>query len=432
MSLPVFPTLPGLTFTSVKSAEFNTLEQKAPNAYSVDIPQTINPVWHFALTYDFLRDFPNGDYVTVSELRTLMGFFNGRCGKSGRFLFTDPDDYYVGPAMVSGVPNAPLAQLQVASDGVGNFYSPIQRTLDGVTYEDITDLNGSIAVYVNGTLATSGTGAGQYTLLGPGLALPGQSYMGMYLKWGAGAASWQAGHAYALNATIVDPAGHVQKATTGGTSGASIPTFSETGGTTNDPSFVVWTDQGSPAWAGTTAYALGAVILDGSGHIQQVTTAGTSGSSTPTFSITGGTTTDGTVTWTDRGTPAWSASTYYFAGSLIIDGSSHIQKATGAGLSGGSTPTFSTTGGTVNDPTGSVVWTDQGAYAGPTGPITWEGNFYFRVKFESDSQDFEKFMGIGNAAARAGQGGGWWTVGGSESQQSSGSLKLETARPVPL
>lgn len=54
-----------------------------------------------------------------------------------------------------------------------------------------------------------------------------------------------------------------------------------------------------PSWAATTAYALDAYIVDSNGNRQQATTAGTSGSSAPTWNTTvGGTTTDGTVTWT--------------------------------------------------------------------------------------------------------------------------------------
>ena len=49
-------------------------------------------------------------------------------------------------------------------------------------------------------------------------------------------------------------------------------------------------------------------------------------------------------------------------------------------------------------------------------------------------QDFEKFLALGDQAGQppAGQGGGYWTVGGSESQNGSGTLKLRTARPAPL
>jgi hypothetical protein len=175
---------------------------------------------------------------------------------SDSFLYSDPDDNYVGPALVSAAPNVPLAQLQVVNDGAGNYYSPIQRTLDGVFYEDITDLNGSIAVYKNGTLATVGVGAGQYEVMGPGLAIPGYSFAGLYLKWGSS----------------------------------------------------------------------------------------------------------------------------------------------------------------------------------PATPVTAQFNFYFRVRFSEDNQDFEKFAGQGAAAGQppAGQGGGYYTIGGSESQNGGSVLKLRTARPNPL
>jgi hypothetical protein len=55
------------------------------------------------------------------------------------------------------------------------------------------------------------------------------------------------------------------------------------------------------AWHASHAYALGAEIL-ANGYIQQVTAAGTSGSSAPSFpTVTGQTTTDNTVTWTTLG-----------------------------------------------------------------------------------------------------------------------------------
>ena len=165
MSLPVFPSLPGLTYTTLKAPKFDTLTESGSNGYEVRLPQYANPVWSWQLIFDFLHDFFWGDFTTVSELRTLMGFFNDQYASASAFLYTDPDDNYVGPALVAGVPNVPLAQLALVSDGAGNYYSPVQRTLDGVGYEDITDLNGAISVYLDGTLATAGSGANQYTLL---------------------------------------------------------------------------------------------------------------------------------------------------------------------------------------------------------------------------------------------------------------------------
>lgn len=55
---------------------------------------------------------------------------------------------------------------------------------------------------------------------------------------------WAANLTYNAGQTIVDPAGYVQQVTTAGTSGGTIPAFNETvGGTTNDGS-VTWTNQG--------------------------------------------------------------------------------------------------------------------------------------------------------------------------------------------
>src|ERR1035438_9942870 len=53
-------------------------------------------------------------------------------------------------------------------------------------------------------------------------------------------------------------------------------------------------------WASGT-YTAGHEILDPAGHIQKVTVGGTTGGSAPTFNDTGGTTADGSVTWQDKG-----------------------------------------------------------------------------------------------------------------------------------
>ena len=295
--MKIYPTLPGLTFTVLRSMEFDTLVSAAPNKYETRLPQTVNPLWSWQFIYDFLRDNPGGAF-TAGELRTLQDFYLYQSGQAGTFLLIDPDDNYVGPALASGSPNVPLAQLQLIDDGAGTYYSPVQRTLGGLFWEDITDLNtdtgaggSALAVYLNGTLASAGSGPGEYTLSGPGLAVSGAAYMGLYLKWGAGAPAWAASNAYALNAEILDAAGHIQKVTTAGTSGAAAPAWNDAGSTTAD---------------------------------------------------------------------------------------------------------------------GTAVWTDQGYYAGPAAPVTAQFNFYFRVRFASDAQDMEKFAAlfwtIGGSESQKGSG----------------------------
>lgn len=179
MPLPVFPSLPGLAWPVLKSSEFNTLEQDSPALMDTRIRFTRNPRWHWQMVFDVLRDS-----TTYTEYRQLQGFILALGGRAGDFLYSDPSDNSVGPAMNGSTPNA-AAELQVIDDGEGNYYSPIQRNFGGQFYEDITDLNGAIAVYANGVLASAGIGAGQYQLLGPGLSVSGNSYLGMYLKWGS-------------------------------------------------------------------------------------------------------------------------------------------------------------------------------------------------------------------------------------------------------
>lgn len=55
---------------------------------------------------------------------------------------------------------------------------------------------------------------------------------------------WAASTAYTLGQVRTDPEGHLQKVTTPGTSGANPPTWNDAGGTTADLSPLVWTDTG--------------------------------------------------------------------------------------------------------------------------------------------------------------------------------------------
>jgi len=137
MSLSVFPSLPGLTYTSMKTPKFSTLVQSGANEYEVRLPQYTNPVWTWTLIFDFLHDFFWGSFQTVSELRTLMGFVNDNYGKASSFLYTDPDDNSVGPALVVGVPTCPWHSWRLSLTAwettiprsSGRSMAPASRTL---------------------------------------------------------------------------------------------------------------------------------------------------------------------------------------------------------------------------------------------------------------------------------------------------------------
>lgn len=126
-------------------------------------------------------------------------------------------------------------------------------------------------------------------------------------------------------------------------------------------------------WLPSTVYAVGQEVMDSHFQIQVVTTAGTSGVLTPSWSTTtGATTTDGGVHWLDQGkvsanTPlAWTANHSYSKGNIILDPNGNIElvTSTGSHASGGTIPTFNTiAGGTTNDGVAGLVWTNAGAFS---------------------------------------------------------------------
>lgn len=242
MSLPLFPSVVrGFRFPAPKGSGFSTIVQSAPNNLEMTISQARNPRWTWQFTYDYLKDFDIQSGQNFTDYRIFQDFLLSLAGSAGEFLYLDPFDNNLGANNTV----AP-AQLQLVTDGAGNWYSPVQRNFGGTFYEDVCDLNGGISVWANGVLQTLGPNpSGNYTLVGPGLAIPGNSFMGMVIQWNlpVGLGTWQASHAYSLGDQILDPAGHIQQITTAGTSGAAEPTFNDTGSTTTDGT-AVWTDQG--------------------------------------------------------------------------------------------------------------------------------------------------------------------------------------------
>lgn len=254
MALPIFPLsvpyttggLRGLTYPVMKTAEFATTVSEAPNFYETRVQNAINPRWHFTQIWNYLKDNPNDVpalYAPYTDYRIMQGFYANMGGMNQSFLFLDPTDNSVGPALqtagwraywqpivnaimvtggnawqattvtgptsfsqpsfagagpvtdsgviwtklgsASGTYPNPDAQLQIVTDGT-YYYSPLQRNFGGQFLEDVTDLNtttaiggSALAVYADGVLQTGSN----YTLMGPGLYTPTGSYMGMYLRW---------------------------------------------------------------------------------------------------------------------------------------------------------------------------------------------------------------------------------------------------------
>ncbi|MFZ0136378.1 MAG: hypothetical protein WAK89_04915 [Candidatus Sulfotelmatobacter sp.] len=128
---------------------------------------------------------------------------------------------------------------------------------------------------------------------------------------------WLPTHGYAVGQEILDSNFHIEFVVAStGASGMSAPFWSiTTGGSTTDGA-IQWLDLGPSsavapaAWVKTHHYPKGSEILDPNGNIELVTssTGDISGGTIPTFNpVVGGTTTDGTVTWTNVGPPPTAA-----------------------------------------------------------------------------------------------------------------------------
>jgi hypothetical protein len=123
-------------------------------------------------------------------------------------------------------------------------------------------------------------------------------------------------------------------------------------------------------WHALAAYQVGQQILDIHLNIEEVTEAGTSGASAPTFSATAGAvkTTDGGVHWVNQGRlsatllATWTATTAQTkVGDRIVDSNGNVEVVTKTGTSGGSVPSWNTSPGGATTSDGTVNWINAGA-----------------------------------------------------------------------
>lgn len=76
---------------------------------------------------------------------------------------------------------------------------------------------------------------------------------------------------------------------------------------------------GNKWYASGNVFAVGAIADAQGGNVQFANGSGTTGGTEPSFNqTTGGTTTDGTVTWTNLGSSQWLANHYYAVGSVVM------------------------------------------------------------------------------------------------------------------
>ncbi len=142
--LPIYPTLPGLTY-NVKWTPlfFNMPTATSSSGADIDLSLAAAPLHDFELIYEFLRDS-----FGKTEFKTMMGFFLRLGGTLGRFLFLNPDDNYVYNEFIA------------STNGSDVYYGPITRTFgagDNVGTEPVgyIDLTQTANVYLDGVLQDS-------------------------------------------------------------------------------------------------------------------------------------------------------------------------------------------------------------------------------------------------------------------------------------
>src|SRR6185369_3398907 len=140
----IFPSLPGLGWSVVKSPRFATRIQRAVNGRELRALDQPYPLWNWTLTYPLLRDRNDSRAISspsYDELRTLAGFFLQQQGALLPFLFDDPTDD-IAAAQPLGTGDSSRTVFQLLRN-MGGFAEPI------------TAPNSVSAVYFDGILQSA-------------------------------------------------------------------------------------------------------------------------------------------------------------------------------------------------------------------------------------------------------------------------------------
>ena len=232
-------------------------------------------------------------------------------------------------------------------------------------------LSGSFPLYIgdfDNAYYSSANGTGSLYVCGGGIASSEPTISRIPITSGVMSASSVGGPAVSLSTLSCSPVTDVFNPAAGGTDRifASVPNGSDakpcsSGGCINN--LVIG------AWAASTSFTVGQLILDSSNYWQVVAAAGTTGTTAPSWIDTCGneTTTDGNVTWVNAGfltpvTPqAWQPDAFYSLGGRIIDGGNNLECALETGIHTGTTaPVWKTAIGATTTETTGLQWRNGG------------------------------------------------------------------------
>lgn len=117
MTIPIFPTLAGISFPVGVAPMWSTLLFEATAGNRSRLQLWTYPRYKITLPFEFLRSDAN------AELQTLMGFVNSVGGDAQVFQFDNPDDYTV-TNQAFGTGNGVATDFQLTRT-FGGFNEPV-------------------------------------------------------------------------------------------------------------------------------------------------------------------------------------------------------------------------------------------------------------------------------------------------------------------
>jgi len=154
MSTPILSNFPiAMSKGLKKTACFNSVVQR-PVAGKGVASASLQPYPTYAFEFDADRITGN-EILLSSTIESIVGIHITCNGKSFPFMFTDPQDNTV-TQLVSGMLNVTsgaATPMGTAGDGVSTQFQLARiRGAGGVPNDIIQNVNGSISVYINGSL----------------------------------------------------------------------------------------------------------------------------------------------------------------------------------------------------------------------------------------------------------------------------------------
>lgn len=151
MSYTIMPALPiSMAKGLKKTPVFDTVLQKVA-AMRGNGSTSLTPYASWAFEFDLDRITGN-EAAATSVIAQFLGVFMACQGSNQPFLFTDPQDNAVS-LINSGMIGFTTAGPIVAGDGATTQFQ-LARSIGGVAWDLIQNLNGSIVVKVNGSPVT--------------------------------------------------------------------------------------------------------------------------------------------------------------------------------------------------------------------------------------------------------------------------------------